>query len=79
MFSFAAQHRPQCPWLVVQGDADEVTDVNAVREWLADMPTPPQFEVMSGASHFFHGRLPELRERCSHFVRDSLAGNRSAD
>lgn len=74
MFAFASQHRPRCPWLVVQGDADEITDIAAVQEWLAGMQDPPRLEVMSGASHFFHGRLPELRDRCRDFVRDSLDG-----
>lgn len=50
-----------CPWLVVQGDKDEVIDADEVFTWFAS--SHPQAEVicMHDASHFFHGRLIELR------------------
>lgn len=60
---------PQCPWLVIQGDADEVIDASAVLAW-ADMQQPrPRIAVVAGASHFFHGRLPDLREAALGFAR----------
>ncbi len=50
------------PWLVIQGDQDEVVSCNAVEKWAATPPSPLQFVVMPQASHFFHGKLLELRE-----------------
>jgi alpha/beta superfamily hydrolase len=53
---------PSCPWLIVQGDRDELVDVNAVRSWAANLSHPPTLEILSGAEHFFHGRLNDLRD-----------------
>ena len=53
---------PACPWLLVQGDADEVVSPEAVLAWARALKKPPRIEVMAGAGHFFHGRLNELRE-----------------
>jgi len=53
---------PNCPWLIVQGDRDELVEVGAVREWTSHLQRPPQLEILSGAEHFFHGQLNRLRE-----------------
>ena len=50
-----------CPWLLVQGDADEVISPQAVFEWAGKQPHPPSVAVLKGAGHFFHGRLNDLR------------------
>lgn len=50
------------PWLLVQGDADDVVSPREVLDWAAAQPRPPQLAVLAGAGHFFHGRLNELRE-----------------
>jgi len=60
-FNFA-ELAPDCPWLIVQGDADEIVDPNAVFAWIATLPKPPEVIRMQGASHFFHGELIELRQ-----------------
>ncbi|HEX7965622.1 MAG TPA: alpha/beta fold hydrolase [Gammaproteobacteria bacterium] len=61
-FDTAAIEVPQCPWLLVQGDADEVVSPQAVLAWARALVHPPKLAVMAGAGHFFHGRLNELRE-----------------
>ena len=53
---------PSCPWLLVQGDADEVVSPQAVLGWARGLPKPPRILELAGAGHFFHGRLTELRE-----------------
>lgn len=56
---------PTCPWLVIQGDADDVIEPDAVTQWVQSMQGrahAPTYELMPGAGHFFHGRLPELRD-----------------
>ncbi|PJJ95737.1 alpha/beta hydrolase [Lysobacteraceae bacterium NML03-0222] len=60
-WDFAAP-TPSMPWLVVQGEEDEVVDPDAVYHWLEDSQ-PPQLTLvrMPGASHFFHGKLVDLR------------------
>jgi len=53
---------PDCPWLLVQGDADDVVSPQAVLGWARGLAKPPRILEMAGAGHFFHGRLNELRE-----------------
>jgi uncharacterized protein len=62
-FPLEDEKRPPCPWVVVQGDQDEVVVPTQVFEWANTLSPPPQLIVMEGASHFFHGRLIELRNR----------------
>jgi alpha/beta superfamily hydrolase len=52
---------PRCPWLVIQGDEDEVVDPQHVRAWIQALATPPELVLLSGVGHFFHGRLSELK------------------
>ncbi|MGH8199781.1 MAG: alpha/beta hydrolase [Steroidobacteraceae bacterium] len=52
---------PTCPWLIAQGDADDVIDPAAVLEWAGRQSPAPTVRVLCGAGHFFHGRLHELR------------------
>jgi uncharacterized protein len=61
--------RPRCPWLVVQGDADDVVDPAAVIGWVNSLIPKPQLVVMPGVGHFFHGRLQELRDAVVTTVR----------
>ncbi|HSJ47370.1 MAG TPA: alpha/beta fold hydrolase, partial [Gammaproteobacteria bacterium] len=53
----------QCDWLLVQGDQDEIVPYAQVMEWVASLERRPRILELSGAGHFFHGRLNELRER----------------
>jgi alpha/beta superfamily hydrolase len=53
---------PRCPWLVVQGDRDELVNAEEVSRWIASLARPPELRVLSGVDHFFHGRLNELRD-----------------
>ncbi len=53
---------PQCPWLLIQGDADEVLDSAAVVRLAESLPRPPRIAVLPGVGHFFHGKLVELAD-----------------
>lgn len=53
---------PRCPWLVIQGDQDEVVDPNAVRAWIEQLPDPPELALMPGVGHYFHGTLNQLKQ-----------------
>jgi alpha/beta superfamily hydrolase len=60
---------PACPWLIVQGDADEVVPAQAVLAWAHSLSPAPEIRVLPGASHFFHGRINELREAVLAFMQ----------
>ncbi len=53
--------QPACPWLLIQGDADEVVDPREVSAWAASFARPPTVRLLPGVGHFFHGRLQDLQ------------------
>jgi alpha/beta superfamily hydrolase len=65
---FASLARPPCPWLIVQGDADEIVKCSEVQAFAARFQPPPQLVVLAGVGHFFHGHLPELRDAAFEFL-----------
>jgi len=67
---FASLPRPSCPWLVVQGDADEIVDYRQVQAFAAAFMPPPQLRILPGVDHFFHGRLHELHDAVMTFLKD---------
>lgn len=70
--------RPECPWLAVYGDADEVVDPQAAMVSLQSLDRPPDMETLAGAGHFLHGRLTELGDIVGRYLPQWLdASNRS--
>jgi len=69
-FGLAELPTPAAPWLLVQGDADDVVDPQQVFAW-ADAANPkPRLIVMPGVGHFFHGHLHELRTAVVNEIRN---------
>lgn len=62
------QVQPDCPWLIVQGDQDELVDVEETIEWVNSLEPGPELLIIPGGEHFFHGRLIDLRESVMEFV-----------
>ena len=63
---------PRCPWMLAQGDADEVIEPADVLQWAVRQANPPVLRTFAGAGHFFHGRLHELREAVVQFMNRDL-------
>lgn len=61
-FDFTALPPIPCPWIVVQGEQDEVVPPEMVFTQLPQLPNPPEIIRMQGVGHYFHGRLTELRQ-----------------
>lgn len=61
---------PDCDWMLVQGDADDVVPAEAVLAWAEKQPHKPRLHVLAGAGHYFHGRLHDLKP----LVLDFLGG-----
>jgi alpha/beta superfamily hydrolase len=59
---------PSCPWLVVQGDADEVIDAALVINWAEQLVPAPDLAVLPGVGHFFHGHLGALQSEVAAFL-----------
>jgi hypothetical protein len=63
--------QPDCPWLIIQGDEDELVEIDETVEWVDSLEPGPELLVVPGAEHFFHGRLHDLREAVMAFVADN--------
>ncbi|MCW0393755.1 alpha/beta family hydrolase [Xanthomonas sacchari] len=60
---------PPPQWLVIQGEADEIVDPQAVYDWLETLEAQPQLVRMPDTSHFFHRKLIDLRGALQHAVK----------
>lgn len=54
--------RPACPWLLIQGGADEVVKASEVVAFVQSYSPPPDLVVLPEVGHFFHGQLNLLRD-----------------
>jgi hypothetical protein len=71
-WEFESIDLPDCPWLVVQGEEDEVVDPERVFTWVEDLAVSPQLVRMPETSHFFHRRLMDLRGAIKNAMRSHL-------
>lgn len=81
-WDFDAITPPDCPWLIIQGDADEIVDPQAVYDWvdsLRERRQPPELVRMPDTSHFFHRRLMDLRGAIKSGVRPYLPNPPESD
>jgi uncharacterized protein len=62
---------PGCPWLIVQGEADDVVPAALVTAWARTLSPAPELVLLPGAGHYFHGRINELRDSVLDFMRRS--------
>ncbi|PHS15870.1 MAG: alpha/beta hydrolase [Kangiella sp.] len=67
-FDFTAMKTPRCPWTVIQGDEDELVNCSDVEEWVTQQPSDLSFVKLVGASHFFHGKLVELKSKIESII-----------
>ena len=67
-FASGLDTQPTCPWLIVQGDQDELVDVDETVSWVNGLEPGPELLIIPEGEHFFHGRLVELREAVVTFV-----------
>ena len=65
---------PTMPWLVIQGEEDEVVAPQAVYDWLKRIDAGAELVRMPDTSHFFHRKLMDLRGAIKHGVQRHLPG-----
>ena len=76
-WDFSAAIAPACPWLVVQGEDDEVVEPQAVYDWIDAMDEKPTLVRMPETGHFFHRRMMDLRGVVKNAVRNNLPPTRA--
>ena len=68
-FDFAGIMPPGCPWMVIQGEEDDVVDPGRVIDWARRSTPAPRLVRLPGVGHFFHGRLAELKDAVTAEIR----------
>jgi len=66
---------PSTRWLLIQGDQDELVNHEEVIAWAKTRSPPPHVTVLPGVTHFFHGRLLELKAAVFAFVGQEGRGD----
>ncbi len=66
-FNFDILDLPECPWLVLQGETDEIVPPELVYNWVEKNEQGQQKKQLKlitfpDTSHFFHGKLSNLKE-----------------
>ncbi|VAW34044.1 Hydrolase PA4440, alpha/beta fold family, partial [hydrothermal vent metagenome] len=59
-YNYADLAIPECPWLVIQGEEDDVVTPKAVYDYVNGLDPRPQL-ITFKAGHFFHRRLIDLK------------------
>ena len=57
----------------MQGDQDELVDINETIEYVNSLSPGPELAVFPEGEHFFHGRLVELRDTVEDFIQRNSA------
>lgn len=70
-FSNNIDSQPDCPWLIIHGDQDELVNIDAIVEWINKLEPGPALSVFHDTTHFFHGKLELLRQTVESFVKDN--------
>jgi alpha/beta superfamily hydrolase len=70
---------PACPWLIIQGEDDEVVDPANVFAWVDTLQPAPHLIRMPETGHFFHRRLMDLRGALKNALAANLPPVRQAD
>jgi len=69
LFDFIALPHPECPWLVIQGEKDEIVKYDDVLQWTKQKLPNPELITLPNASHFFHGQLNLLSDHVADFIQ----------
>ncbi len=69
---YAIEDKLNCPWIIVQGEADEVIAPMPVYEFVEKSQSQPILLRFSETGHFFHGKLILLRQQLSKILTDRV-------
>lgn len=61
-----------CPWLVIQGETDDVVTPAAVYAWYDQLVANKTLKKFPDTGHFFHGKLVELQDTIEQFILKNL-------
>lgn len=63
---------PHTPWLIVMAEEDEIVPASLITEFAKTHVSEPALEAFPEASHFFHGKLLDLKATLQTHIRQWL-------
>lgn len=67
------EYKPSpAPWIIVQGEEDEVVPETIVKDFLQWHIPEPQYLLFPETGHFFHGKLGQLKEQLTAVLKQQL-------
>ncbi len=60
-YDYSIPLQPATPWLIVMGEEDEIVPVELVQKFALTHPSKPIVSYFPDTSHFFHGKLLDLK------------------
>ena len=74
----SSANQPACPWLIVQGEEDDLVPVDDTIAWVNDLDPGPELRIFESTEHFFHGQLVPLRKAVESFITEHTAAPRES-
>jgi len=71
-YNYAEFSSVPIPWMIFQGDHDDIVPLQSVLDFMAGSSYPIVFEQFSETGHFFHGRLVALKMRLIERIHQQL-------
>jgi len=59
-FDFKKEQMPECPWLVLMGEEDDIVEPELVFQWIDEQSNPPELIKFPETGHFFHGKIAQM-------------------
>ena len=73
VYQYPALSDCSVPMLLLSGDRDEFAPADSLREIATKVAEPGQLQLLSGADHFFTGRLEEMQKALTGWLNAVLA------
>jgi len=68
---FLELNPPTCPWSVIIAEEDKIAPAEETYQWLNTLSAKPDILAFPNTSHFFDGKLLELREQLVQRLKDA--------
>lgn len=71
-FEYKGYHKIQSKWIIIASEQDEVIPINETKKWYKKIKNKDLNIIYMDASHFFHGKLIELQNLLSNYLKSNL-------
>ncbi len=73
MVHYSFDNVPNCPWVIMHAEDDEVAPFKDVVDWHEGLANKPDLIAFKEASHFFHGKLIALQDEIMKFLHSIVS------